>query len=130
MPFIFPVTDIFENFFGGNFSGARKSRTRKTRGRDLRFDLEIELEVQNKEEMLSLTREIRELFSDSLLLSEISGKKIIFTGLDNDKDALKFSKAALNDLPSNFETRFLNENVFSQKISMNYPFRRKKLIKN
>lgn len=57
------------------------------------------------------SRDIRELFSDPLLLSEISGKKIIFTGLDNDKDALKFSKTALNNLPSNIETRFLHENV-------------------
>jgi extracellular factor (EF) 3-hydroxypalmitic acid methyl ester biosynthesis protein len=57
------------------------------------------------------SREIRELFSEPTLLSEISGKKIIFTGLDNDKDALKFSKSALNNLPSNIEIRFLNENV-------------------
>lgn len=59
------------------------------------------------------SREIRELFSEPLLLSEISKKKIIFTGLDNDEDALKFSKSALNNLPSNIETRFLHENVLN-----------------
>jgi CheY-like chemotaxis protein len=57
------------------------------------------------------SREIRELVADPLLMSEISGKNIIFTGLDNDKDSLKFSKSALGSLPSNFETRFLHENV-------------------
>lgn len=57
------------------------------------------------------SRDIRELFSDPLFLSGISGKKIIFTGLDNDKDALEFSKSALTNLPSNVKTRFLHENV-------------------
>ena len=57
------------------------------------------------------SREIRELFFNPLLLSGISGKKIIFTGLDNDKDSLKFSKSALDNLPSSIETRFLHENV-------------------
>jgi len=59
------------------------------------------------------SREIRELVADPLLLSEISGKNIVFTGLDNDKDALKFSKSALSNLPSNIETRFLHENVLN-----------------
>jgi len=57
------------------------------------------------------SREMRELFADPLLLTEINGKKIIFTGLDNDKDALEFSRLALKNLPSNIETRFLHENV-------------------
>jgi CheY-like chemotaxis protein len=57
------------------------------------------------------SREIRELVADPLLMSEISTKRIIFTGLDNDKDSLKFSKSTLSDLPSNIETRFLHENV-------------------
>lgn len=59
------------------------------------------------------SREIRELVADPLLLSEISGKNIVFTGLDNDKDALEFSKSALSNLPSNFKTRFLHENVLN-----------------
>jgi CheY-like chemotaxis protein len=57
------------------------------------------------------SREIRELVADPLLMSGLSGKKIIFTGLDNDKDSLRFSKSALGNLPPNFETRFLHENV-------------------
>ncbi|MEM4260170.1 MAG: molecular chaperone DnaJ [Candidatus Woesearchaeota archaeon] len=40
--------DIFENFFGGSFEnfgfGEKRSRNRKARGRDLRYDLEIDLE--------------------------------------------------------------------------------------
>ncbi|MCM8792831.1 MAG: response regulator [Candidatus Omnitrophica bacterium] len=59
------------------------------------------------------SREIRELFSDPLFLSVISNKEIIFTGLDNDKDALEFSKSALSNLPLNVKTRFLHENVLN-----------------
>jgi len=54
------------------------------------------------------SREIRELLSDPLLCSK---KKIIFTGLDNDKEALELSKSNLSNLPSNIELKFLNENV-------------------
>jgi len=93
---------------------AKAARARKNRMKNILQDL-VESSSLSTIRMLNIacgpSREIRELFSSPLLLSEISGKKIIFTGLDNDKDALKFSKAALNNLPANIETRFLHENV-------------------
>lgn len=93
---------------------AMAARARKNRMKNILQDL-VENNSLATIKMLNVacgpSREIRELFSEQLLLSGISNKKIIFTGLDNDKDALKFSKSALNNLPSNIETRFLNENV-------------------
>lgn len=91
-------------------------RTRKNKMKNILQDL-IENSDLSTIRMLNIacgpSREIRELFSEQLILSEISGKKIVFTGLDNDKDALGFSKSALNSLPSNVETRFLHENVLN-----------------
>lgn len=93
---------------------AMAARARKNRMKNILQDL-MENSSLSTIRMLNVacgpSREIRELFSEHLILSEISGKKIIFTGLDNDKDALKFSKLAFNNLPSNVETRFLHENV-------------------
>lgn len=93
---------------------AMAARARKNRMKNVLQDL-MENSNLSTIRMLNVacgpSREIRELFSSPLLLSEVSGKKIIFTGLDNDKDSLKFSKSALSNLPSNVETRFLHENV-------------------
>ncbi len=55
-------------------------------------------------------REIRELFEDPLFTM---GKKVTFTGLDNDGGALEFSKLVLSRLPSHTEVRFVNENVLN-----------------
>ena len=57
------------------------------------------------------SKEIRELFSDPTFLRYLQKRKVIFTGLDNDPQALEFSKSLLDPLPSNTEVRFLNENV-------------------
>lgn len=93
---------------------AKAARARKNRMKNVLQDL-MENSDLSTIRMMNVacgpSREIRELFSEPALLSEISEKKIIFTGLDYDKDSLKFSKAALSHLPSNIETRFLNENV-------------------
>jgi hypothetical protein len=87
------------------------ARARKNRMKNILQDL-MENSSLTTIRMLNVacgpSREIRELFSEPLVLSELAGKKIIFTGLDNDKDTLKFSKSALSNLP---ETRFLHENV-------------------
>lgn len=56
------------------------------------------------------SRDIRELFSDPYLASI---KQVVFTGLDNDEEALKFSGAKLNHLPPNIQIRLLNENVLN-----------------
>lgn len=93
---------------------AKAARARKNRMKNILQDL-IENSNLSTVRMLNVacgpSREIRELFSEPLFLSEISKKKIIFTGLDNDKDALGFSNSALSNLPPNIETRFLHENV-------------------
>ena len=44
---------------------------------------------------------------------EDARKRLIFTGLDNDEEALKFSQSKLNNLPANIEVRLLNENVLN-----------------
>ncbi len=102
-----------DKFFLNN-AYAKAARARKNRMKNVLQDL-MENSDLSTIRMMNVacgpSREIRELFSEPSLLSEISGKKIIFTGLDYDKDSLKFSKSALNNLPSNIETRFLNENV-------------------
>jgi hypothetical protein len=56
------------------------------------------------------SREIRELLSIPDLSSR---KKMIFTGLDNDEESLKFSQSKFKDLPSNIQVRLLNENVLN-----------------
>ena len=56
------------------------------------------------------SREMRELLSDPYLLSK---KRLIFTGIDNDEEALKFSKSKLDNLPPNIEVRLLNENLLN-----------------
>ncbi len=93
---------------------AMAARARKNRMKNILQDL-MENSNLHTIKMMNVAcgpcREIRELFSEPALLSEISGKKIIFTGLDYDEDSLKFSKSALSHLPSNVETRFLSENV-------------------
>ena len=95
---------------------AKAARARKNKMKNVLQDL-MENSDLSTIKMMNVacgpSREIRELFSEPALLSEISGKNIIFTGLDYDKDSIKFSKAALSNLPSNIETRFLNENVLS-----------------
>lgn len=95
---------------------AKAARARKNRMKNILQDL-IENSNLSTVRMLNIacgpSREIRELFSEPLFLSEISGRKIIFTGLDNDKDALEFSNSRLSNLPPNIETRFLNENVLN-----------------
>jgi hypothetical protein len=97
-----------------NSEYAMAVRTRKNRMKNILQDL-VENSSLSTIRMLNIacgpSREIRELFSEPLVLSELAGKKIIFTGLDNDKDALKFSKSALNNLPASVETSFLHENV-------------------
>ena len=102
-----------DKFFLNN-AYAKAARARKNRMKNVLQDL-MENSDLSTIRMMNVacgpSREIRELFSEPTLLSEISGKKIIFTGLDYDKDSLKFSKSALSHLPSNVETRFLNENV-------------------
>jgi hypothetical protein len=93
---------------------AKAARARKNRMKNILQDI-MENSDLSTVRMMNVacgpSREIRELFSEPSLLSETSNKKIIFTGLDYDKDSLKFSKSALSHLPSNIETRFLNENV-------------------
>ncbi|MCM8763241.1 MAG: PilZ domain-containing protein [Candidatus Omnitrophica bacterium] len=97
-----------------NSDYAMAARARKNRMKNILQDL-LENSNLSTIKLLNIacgpSREIRELFSDKLLLSEISEKKVIFTGLDNDKDALEFSKSALDNLPPNIKTRFLHENV-------------------
>lgn len=97
-----------------NSEYAMAARTRKNRMKNILQDF-VENSSLSTIRMLNIacgpSREIRELFSEPLVLSALTREKIIFTGLDNDKDALKFSKSALNNLPSNVETRFLHENV-------------------
>jgi hypothetical protein len=56
------------------------------------------------------SREIRELLSIPDLPSR---KKLIFTGLDNDEESLKFSQSKFKDLPANMQVRLLNENVLN-----------------
>lgn len=56
------------------------------------------------------SREIRELLTDPYLSSK---KKIVFTGLDNDKDALNFSQSKFKLLPQRMEIRLLEENVLN-----------------
>jgi len=93
---------------------AKAARARKNKMKNILQDF-IENSNLSTIKLLNIacgpSREIRELVADPLLLSEISGGKIIFTGLDNDKDALEFSKSALKNVASNIETRFLHENV-------------------
>ncbi len=55
-------------------------------------------------------REVRELFSEPLRLNE---KRVTFTGLDHDEEALDLSRMLLNHLPPNVEARFFKENVLS-----------------
>ncbi|MBI2640941.1 MAG: molecular chaperone DnaJ [Candidatus Sungbacteria bacterium] len=40
----FDFSNIFEDFFGGNFGGGTRARTRERKGRDLRIDLDISFE--------------------------------------------------------------------------------------
>lgn len=86
-------------------------RTRKNKMKNILQDL-IENTDSTTIKLLNVacgpSREIRELLSDPYLSSR---KKLIFTGLDNDEEALEFSKSKLDNLPANIEVRFLNENV-------------------
>lgn len=55
-------------------------------------------------------REIKELLSDPLLYKN---KKLVFTCIDHDEEALEFSRSSLNNLPSNIELIFLKENILN-----------------
>lgn len=95
---------------------AKAARARKNRMKNILQDF-LENSQLSTARLMNIacgpSREIRELFSEKLFLNEISDKEIIFTGLDNDADALKFSEEALKNLPPNIKTRFLHENVLS-----------------
>ena len=56
------------------------------------------------------SREIRELLCDPYLAAR---KDIIFTGLDYDEEALKFSEDKFKNLPSNVQVRLLHANVLN-----------------
>lgn len=92
---------------------ANAVRTRKNKMKNILQDL-IENTDLETIKLLNVacgpSREIRELLSDSYLSSR---KKLIFTGLDNDEDALKFSQTKLNNLSPNIQVRLLNENVLN-----------------
>lgn len=55
-------------------------------------------------------REIRELFLDEEFSTD---KKIKFTLVDQDRDALEFSKLKLDRIPNNISFRYINENVLN-----------------
>lgn len=56
--------DVFEMFFGGGFSGSSSSGHRRTRGRDLRYDVDITLEEAAKGIKKSITIEKPERCED------------------------------------------------------------------
>lgn len=100
----------FDRYFLGN-TYTMAVRTRKNKMKNILQDF-IENTSLSSIRLLNIacgpSREIRELLSDPLLCSK---KNIVFTGLDNDNEGLELSKSKLNNLPSNIELRFLNENV-------------------
>jgi hypothetical protein len=102
----------WDNYFLNN-EYTKAVRTRKNRMKNILQDL-IENSDLASIKLLNIacgpSREIRELLSDPYLSLR---KNFIFTGLDNDEEALKFSQSKLNNLPSNIQVRFLNENVLS-----------------
>jgi len=56
--------DVFEMFFGGGFSGSSRGEQRRSRGRDLRYDIEITLEEAANGVKKSITVEKPELCED------------------------------------------------------------------
>jgi len=102
----------FDTYFLNN-AYTQAVRTRKNRMKNILQDL-IDNNNSSCLKLLNVAcgpcREIRELLSDPLLTSRAN---VRFTGLDNDEGSLKFSQSALNNLPSNITTRFLNENVLN-----------------
>jgi extracellular factor (EF) 3-hydroxypalmitic acid methyl ester biosynthesis protein len=55
-------------------------------------------------------REIREMFAEN---SFDGSKKVVFTLIDQDQDALDFSREALNNSPSGVEYHFLQHSVYN-----------------
>ncbi len=102
----------WDNYFLNN-GYAQAARARKNKMKNILQDL-IENSDLETVKLLNVacgpSREIRELLSIPDLPSR---KKLIFTGLDNDEESLKFSQSKLKDLPSNMQVRLLNENVLS-----------------
>jgi len=100
----------WDNYFLNN-EYAKAARARKNKMKNILQDL-IENTDLETIKFLNIacgpSREVRELLSDHYLSSR---KKLIFTGLDNDEEALKFSQVKLNNLPPNIQVRLLNENV-------------------
>ena len=100
----------FDKYFLNN-TYSQAVRTRKNKMKNILQDL-VENSDSRRLRLLNVAcgpcREIRELLSDPYLTSRA---QLCFTGLDNDEGALKHSKSALDNLPSNIALRFLNENV-------------------
>jgi len=101
----------FDKYFLNN-TYTRAVRSRKDKMKGILKDF-IESRTSSLTRLLNVacggSKEIRELFSEQF----IYGKRINFTGLDNDERALELSKASLNYLPPNVQARFLKENVLS-----------------
>jgi hypothetical protein len=102
----------WDNYFLNN-GYAQAARARKNKMKNILQDL-IENSDLETVRMLNVacgpSREIRELLSIPDLPSR---KKLIFTGLDNDEESLKFSESKFKNLPANMQVRLLNENVLN-----------------
>ncbi|MCM8787018.1 MAG: DUF1796 family putative cysteine peptidase [Candidatus Omnitrophica bacterium] len=55
-------------------------------------------------------REIRELFVENKFITD---KKIVFTLIDQDEEALEFAKNLFNNLPSNIKFNFLKDDILN-----------------
>ncbi len=102
----------WDNYFLNN-GYAQAARSRKNKMKNILQDL-IENSDLTTIKLLNIacgpSREIRELLCDPYLSLR---KNLIFTGLDNDEEALKFSQSKLGNLPPNIKLRLLNENVLN-----------------
>ncbi len=102
----------YDNYFLNN-GYACAARARKNKMKNILQDL-IENSDLKTIKLLNVacgpSREIRELLCDPEVASR---KELVFTGLDNDEDSLKFSQSKFKDLPPNFKVRLLKENVLS-----------------
>lgn len=101
---------FWDNYFLNN-GYANAARARKNKMKNILQDL-IENSDLKSVKLLNVacgpSREIRELLCDPYLASR---KKLVFTGLDNDKDSLDFSQSKFKSLPPNFQVRLIKENV-------------------
>lgn len=108
-----------DNYFLNNVY-AQAARCRKNKMKNILQDL-----IENTEaasiKLLNVacgpSREIRELLSDPCLAAR---KNLIFTGLDNDEEALKFTQSKLNKLPPNIQLKLLYANVLKIFLESKY----------